>query len=504
MRVAIGAFMQETNSFAPTVTRIEGFESGFLVRGDAIFETFNGTNSEIAGFLAACDAADDAFVVPLIAANANAGGVVAADVHAALRDELLDGLETAHGAHSINVVLLSLHGSMCAEDELDPEGALLAAVRSIVGPDAIVAASLDMHGNVTRRMGEAADILVGYRTIPHVDQKRTGLRVAEPALAAARGGPRPRTVLCKVPMIVPAEHMLTTNGPMHEVRAQADWHELEGDVLAASVFGVQPWLDVPEAGCATAAIAYDDESATRVARGLGRMLWERRQRFDVPLEPLAEGVDRALAADHTPVLLIDSADATSAGASGDSTAVLQALMARGLHDDPSDRVRPVLIPIVDPTAATAAHAAGERALVELEVGGGFDATRSRPVRLQARIERLTDGQLRWAGAAYTGLGMAAGPTAVLAAGALRVLVVSAPVPMADPVLFRANGLEPADARAVVVKSPSNWRALYGDLAVNSVLLDTPGAASANIRQFERRHSPRPLYPYDDVDWEPAV
>ena len=301
MRVAIGAFMQETNSFAPTVTRIEGFESGFLVRGDAIFETFARTNSEIAGFLAACDDAPDTFVVPLLAANAHAGGVIAADVHAALRAELLDGLETAQRERPLDRVLLALHGSMCAEDEMDPEGALLSAMRSIVGPDVIVAASLDMHANVTRRMTEAADILVGYRTIPHIDQMQTGQRVAEPALAAARDGPRPRTVLCKLPMIVPAERMLTTTGPMHEVRAQADWHELEGDVLAASVFGVQPWLDVPEAGCATAAVAYDDVPATRVARGLGRMLWERRQRFDVPLEPLEEGVDRALAADHTPV-----------------------------------------------------------------------------------------------------------------------------------------------------------------------------------------------------------
>ena len=182
--------------------------------------------------------------------------------------------------------------------------------------------------------------------------------------------------------------------------------------------------------------------------------------------------------------------------------VLQTLMARGLHEDPSGGDRPVLIPIVDPTAATAAHAAGERALVELEVGGSFDAARSRPVRLQARVEHLSDGQLTWAGAAYTGLGMVAGPTAVLAAGALRVLVVSAPVPMADPVVFRGNGLEPAKAQAVVVKSPSNWRALYGNLAQHSVLLDSPGAASANIRQFERRHSPRPLYPYDDFNWEP--
>ena len=107
---------------------------------------------------------------------------------------------------------------MVAEGEDDPEGAILAAVREIVGPEVPIAASLDLHANVTARMAAAADVLVGYRTYPHVDQRRTGERAAAPALAAAQGGPRPRTVVQKVPLIVPAETMQTTHGPMHEVR----------------------------------------------------------------------------------------------------------------------------------------------------------------------------------------------------------------------------------------------------------------------------------------------
>ena len=502
MRVAIGALMQETNSFAPTVTHMDGFDAGHLVRGEDMFETFAGTNSEIAGFIEACHEAPDTLIAPLVAANANAGGVIATDTHAALRGEMVARLEATHRKHPVNLVLLALHGSMCALDDFDPEGGLLTAVRSVVGPDVIVSASLDMHANVTQRMVDAADILVGYRTIPHVDQRRTGIRVARPSLAAARGGPRPRTVLCKAPMILPAEHMLTSIGPMHEVRAAADWYESEGHVLAASLFGVQPWLDVPEVGCAAATVAHEFEPADRVARELAGMLWDRRDRFEVDLEAVGAGIDHALATAHPPMLLIDSADSPSSGSPGDSTAVLQELIARDLHRKSATDAPPILLTIVDPRAAAAAHESGDGMTIDVEIGGLFDPARSSPVQLRARVERLTDGHLTWSGAAYTGLRLTAGPTAVLAAGRLRVLVVSAPIPMSDPILYLAAGLDPTTAQAIQVKSPSNWRTLYRDITPNAVLLDTPGASSANLRQFERPHTPRPMYPLDTFEWNP--
>ena len=197
---------------------------------------------------------------------------------------------------------------MVAEGEDDPEGAVLAAVRDIVGPAVPIAASLDLHANVTARMAAAADVLVGYRTYPHVDQRRTGERAAAPALAAAQGGPRPRTVVQKVPLIVPAETMQTTHGPMHEVRAEADWLEAEGAALAVSVFGMQPWLDLPEAGGSIVVVGTEPDEAHAHARRLARQFWQRRKAFDVPLVAPDAAVQRALAAERGPVLLVDSAD----------------------------------------------------------------------------------------------------------------------------------------------------------------------------------------------------
>ena len=262
-----------------------------------MLDHFRNTNTEVAGFLHSCAAIPDAEIVPLLAADANPAGLVQAATYVALRDELLDRLARAQRTQPLDVVLLALHGAMVAEGEDDPEGAVLSAVRDIVGPQAPIAASLDLHGNVTARMATAADVLVGYRTYPHVDQRRTGARAAAPALAAAQGGPRPRTVVQKVPLIVPAETMQTTHGPMHEVRAEADWLEAEGAALAVSVFGMQPWLDLPEAGGSIVVVGTDPDAARAHARRLARQFWQRRKAFDVPLVGADVAVQRALAAD---------------------------------------------------------------------------------------------------------------------------------------------------------------------------------------------------------------
>ena len=50
----------------------------------------------------------------------------------------------------------------------DGEGELLERLRSIVGPDLPIAVTLDLHANVTRRMCALAQIIVSYRTYPHV------------------------------------------------------------------------------------------------------------------------------------------------------------------------------------------------------------------------------------------------------------------------------------------------------------------------------------------------
>jgi microcystin degradation protein MlrC len=498
VRVAIAAFMQESNSFAPRPATLEVFEAAGIARGEAIVERFAGTNSELGGFLAALEEAS-AEPVPLLAAHAISGGPLTRHTYETLLGELLQRLRAAQARAPLDGVLLALHGAMLAKGDDDADGTTLARVREAIGPAVPLVASLDLHANVTARMVRHATALAGYNTYPHVDQAATGRRAVHLLLAAQRGAPV-HLARCSVPMVVPAETMQTTHGPLAEVYALAHRTVEEGRVADVSVFAVQPWLDVPEMGCAVVAAGADGSQVGEVVRALAGELWRRRHQFAVHLVPVDEAVEQALAAGGHPVVLADSADSPSSGSAGDSTVLLAALVRRGLHRQ--EEGRPCLGLVVDPESAAMAMRAGAGAMVEVAIGGKLDPRWSRPVPLQARVAWAGDGRFTFKGPSFTGTEARLGATAVLAAGRLRVVVMEHAVSTIDPELYRSVGLEPAEAQVVVVKSPNMFRAAYAPIAHQIIMVDTPGASAANLRALPFRRLPRPLYPFDDFEWQP--
>ena len=173
MRIAIGCIMQETNSFCPIKTDIDDFKYSPLLpllEGQSIIEAHRGKESEIGGFISVCDA-NSVEIIPTLASFAMSSGNVTAGAFSWLLDMLLTKLRRA--GH-LDGVLLALHGSMIVDGLEDPEGEILSQVRDLVGPKVRVGCSLDLHADVTKRMVETADIIVGYET--HTDYASTGAR----------------------------------------------------------------------------------------------------------------------------------------------------------------------------------------------------------------------------------------------------------------------------------------------------------------------------------------
>jgi len=484
MTVAIAGILQESNTFSPVKTRYEDFSPVF---GDAAFERHQGKATEIGGFIDVLSAAR-ARVAPVCAAWAiTAGRMVRRDFDRLAR-EFEDGLAQVRRPSAL---LIAMHGAQTAEGVDDVEGALLARARRVLGERVPIVATLDLHANVTRAMASHATALVGYHTYPHIDLYETGVKAARLLLRILAGRVSPVMAFRKLPMIVPAENMQTTSGPMHRLIERGKALERTRRALAVSVFGVQPWLDIEEMGCSVVVIGDGNRAQTEAtAGGLARRFWEMRREFDVRLAPPERAIREALRVSGGPVILSESSDSTGSGSPGDSTGLLRALLSARLRE-------PVAFFMVDPEAVAKAIRAGIGATVTMWIGGKLDPARSRRVRVTARVRLLSDG--RWTPRARgynTGIETSMGRAAVLDIGSIRMLVAERSTMTVDPELYRSHGIEPLDMKIVAVKSPNGFRAAYEPIAKRIFIVDTPGASTANLRSLPYRRVPRPIYPLD--------
>jgi microcystin degradation protein MlrC len=494
MRIAIGQVMEESNTFVRQRADLAHFRANQLLRGDEVLR-LRSTRVEVGGFLAALEPAG-VTVVPTIAANCVSSGPVDRATFDILVGELVDRLARAW---PVDGVLLALHGAMVVDDDPDGEGALLAAVRKQVGDGVPVVATLDLHATITPRMVEEADALVGYDTYPHVDLYETGVKGARLLLATLRGEVRPVTLFARAPMLVPAEGMGTADQPMAGLLASAKQLEARPGVLSVSLFPVQPWLDQPHTGFSVVAVADGARRADEVAsvvRELAWRAWQARRAFRAELLDVDDAIRRALALAGGTVVLSESADSTGSGSPGDSVAVLSRLLALGV------RAR-CLVPVVDPPAVAAAIAAGVGAELTVVVGGRLDPRWSHPVTVTGRVRTLSDGRFMSSDLKSRGTEWQRGRTAVIDTGAIAIVVTEQPAFTVDPAFYRSLGLEPADARIVVVKSPLQFRDGYGGLATAMWVVDTPGPSTANLHRLPWNQLSRPLFPFDD-DFEPAI
>jgi len=485
MPVAIASIMQESNSFSPVAARYEDFSPVF---GRAALDKHRGKLTEMGGFI---DVLEERGVPlrPICSAWAITAGPMLSEDFLRLADEFEKGLAAAKGVEGL---LLSLHGAMIAQCADDAEGHLLEGARRVLGPDKPIVVTLDLHANVTRQMVELADAIIGYRTYPHVDMFEVGSQAADLMLRTLAGEVRPTTVFRKLPLIVPAENMQTTSGPMHALQQRARRFERAKRVEAVSVFGVQPWMDIDEMGCTVVAVG-DKSAAVRldkIASELGREFWDSRQQFHVELVPVEEAIERAKKIDGGPVVLSESSDSTGSGSPGDSTGVLKHLLQAKLTE-------PACIFLVDPLAVEACMQAGVGAKVSLRIGGGFDKVNSKPVRATGTVRMLSEGRWTPRARGYNpGIEQSMGCAAVLDVGKVHILLAERSTMTVDPELFRSHGLDPLYMKIVVVKSPNGFRAAYEPIAKEMMVVDTPGVSAANLLSLPFKRLPRPIVPLD--------
>lgn len=488
-RVVVAMMEHETNTFSPVPTPLERFgRGGFgVATGPEVYQRFKGTGTGIGAFLDVADEAGMEIVTP-IAANAAPSGKVQADAYATMTDTICEAV-----AAGCDACFLDLHGAMVAETTNDGEGTLLARIRSIA-PDLPIAISLDLHANMTATIVDNCDILVGYKTYPHLDMYEAGEHAGRLAVRMLAGEINPVMVWGNRPILAQTLRMGHEDEPMGPLLEMARRHESQG-LLAASVFGGFPLADIWHAGLSVVTVADADQAAAEAARdGLLDAAWAERAEFVFESQPLAETIAEAKAMTDGPIILLDHADNAASGGTQDTVAVLAEVLEQGLEDV-------AMFGICDPAAVQAMATAGVGAELTVSLGGKMDmpaiGRTGEPLEVTGKVRALTDGIFPVTVPMGRGTQTDMGPTAVLEVDHVKIVVCSRNVEPWDPGCFRSVGIEPTEMRYLILKSRIHYRAGFADISTRDIACNGVGVTSSDNSLFTFEGVRRPIYPLDE-------
>ena len=483
MNVFIAGFQHETNTFAPTLADWAAFEagSGFPAyrRGPVVIEAYRGKAIPIGGFIEAAEAQGWTLTASGWA-GANPSAHVTREAFERIAGDIDADLRAALAGPGVDAVYLDLHGAAVTQHLDDPEGELLARIRAVVGPRVPIVASLDLHANVTAAMLSVADALVAYRTYPHVDMKDTGTLAATLLARRLGRGSREPLAVRRLDFLLPLNAQSTMAAP-----ADAVYDELlrldatHGTVLSFAM-GF-PAADIAE--CGPVIWAHGEQAEAAVAALFARVDQPRSQwRLDLkaPAAAVAEALALAAVA-SAPVVIADTQDNPGAGGDSNTTGLLHALLAAGAGRRFPGQVALGLL--ADPEAAAAAHAAGEGAQIEVQLGrrvptwgGQFS---DEPVRARATVRALRDGHVVLKGPMGMGGEVRLGPSACLEVDGVLVGVCTLKTQMLDRELYRFLGIAPEAMKLLVNKSSVHFRADFAPIASHILVAKAPGPMAAD-------------------------
>lgn len=481
MRIAVGGFQHETNTFAPMPATLADFQAPDawpgLTRGEELFEAVAGINLPVTGFVAEATRAGHR-LLPLTWCSATPSARVTREAFEHVSRLLLEDLERHR---NVDAVYLDLHGAMVAEHIDDADGELLARVRSLVGNDVPVFASLDFHANVSRRMIDAASALVAYRTYPHVDMAETGARTYA-CLQQLMDLPRPLRAWRSLPFLIPLTSQCTLIEPLASIMDTVAAQERAGVTTAGFTPGF-PAADV--AKCGPSVFAYGRESAAVAGcvEELCEQIAARENEFALDIHSIESAlleISRSAGAGHGPIVLADTQDNPGGGGNADTTSLIKALIER--------RVKHVLAGVLwDPDVATLAHGHGRGASFEAALGARSGFGEETPLRARFEVESLGDGRFSGTGPFYRGARMDLGPMALLRTGGISIAIASRKQQAADQAMFRHLGVEPASFDVLVLKSSVHFRADFGPIARRVLVVEAPGPNVADPAKLPFRH-----------------
>ena len=313
-RILVSECKQEISSFNPVLSNYQDF---LVDHGNTLLDYHRAVRSEVGGALRVLEQQPELRILGGYGARGiTSAGTLSSAGFARICSEFLDAVRSAM---PVDGIYFALHGALASEDVDDCEGHLLEQTRKIIGDATPISVSLDLHGILTDRILQHASVVSVYHTNPHTDFFDTGQRAARLLLQLLGAQIRPVTIRVPIPALVRGPECVTESGKIRTCVQRAM------QSLSGGLFIGNPFTDVPDL-CSNVFLTADGDAAPCIkeAESIAREFWEMRYLLQQPLTSLEESV-RIAAKLKGRVVLVDAADATSSGASGDSNAIVAEL-----------------------------------------------------------------------------------------------------------------------------------------------------------------------------------
>jgi microcystin degradation protein MlrC len=472
-RIAIAGLAIESSTFSPALTH----EAAFKARVDtAVFTSYP--------FLAK----DSAFRMranwfPTLQAHALPGGTVTREAYESLVNQTLERLKANLPYDGL---FFDIHGAMSVVGLDDPEGDFIIRVRKVVGNKTLISTSMDLHGNVSRRLAENTDLITCFRMAPHedaIESKRRTVQNLLDRLESGKGKPAFKAWI-PVPILLPGEKTSTRIEPGKSLYAQVDPITKRPGIIDAAIWIGYAWADEPRNHAVVMVTGDDQTEVGKAAESLAASFWNYRSKFEfvAPVANLDESLNMALASKKKPFMISDMGDNPTAGGAGDVTWTLSKLLDR---PEFKSATGPTLIyaSLPAPELVAKAVAAGVGANVNGLAGAAVDNRYAPPIQLTGIVEAIHHGDVD------------AETEVVLRVGSIHVIITKKRKPYHYESDFTNLGLKPREADIVVVKIGYLVPELY-DMRGGWIMAQTPGGVDQDLERLGHKRIMRPIYPLD--------
>ena len=490
----IARFQHETNTFSPISTPLEAFNP--LWNQDAYQDQEN-ARTAMGAFIQIAKSENVEIVTP-VCAFSNPSGTVDGKAYERVCNSIVDAIK-----QGCDAVLLDLHGAMVSEFAVDGEGHLLKSIRSIA-PDVPIAVALDLHANVTSTMVENSDVMVSFKTYPHIDMYETGLHAGELLRDMLEGKIKPSMAYRQIPLLSHTLRSNTNEGAMKAAVQAAIEMEEKAGILGISILAGFSLADFHDAGMSVIVVAdqnhpHCSELENQVADELQTMILSQADGFIYESIPTAHALNRAREltqlATPGPVLLLDHSDNVMSGGPCDTTDILESALQFGLTNIAAG-------PIADSETVQKLLQVGLNTPVDIELGNKsgwtYRGVRKQPLKLTGVVKAITDGKIKVTGPIFNGSILNMGPSVLFETNETQIVISSERVEPYDIAVMTSLGIALEAKTYVLLKSRMYCRPVFFPISKGFVECDSDqgGPTSSNYDWFDIQHIRRPIYPLD--------